>query len=275
MPMTIYLDVLLLSNLWADYALLRTAARLTHTPLGTKRGLLGAMTGAVSALTILLPPLPLIFCLGMRVLLAVVICAAAFGIRNPRHLLRQTAAFLTVSLFFCGILYLLAELRKPSGWYAQNTVIYADISLMTLLGGTAAASGISVLLARRNASAPQKSYRLHLRIGGTDHLLPALADTGNLLRDAFTGKPVVICPASAFPEWLQQYPDAEAAAASCKGFRMLPVQSVTGQRLLPAFQPDYAAVQRADTQSEQPVDVLIALTAEAGTPAVIPACCIR
>ena len=275
MPMTIYLDVLLLSNLWADYALLRTAARLTHTPLGAKRGLAGALTGAASALTILLPPLPLPICLGMRVLLALIICAVAFGIRNPRHLLRQTAVFLAVSLFFCGILYLLATLRKPSGWYQQNTVIYADISLMTLLLGTAAASGISVLLARRNASAPQKGYRLHLRIGGQDYLLPALADTGNLLRDAFTGKPVVICPVSAFPAWLQQYPDAESAAASCKGFRMLPVQSVTGQRLLPAFQPAYAAVQQAESRSEQPVDVLIALTSETGTPAVIPAYCIR
>ncbi|MBQ6040599.1 MAG: sigma-E processing peptidase SpoIIGA [Oscillospiraceae bacterium] len=275
MPMTIYLDVLLLSNLWADYALLRTAARLTHTPLGTKRGLAGALTGAASALTILLPPLPLPVCLGMRMLLALAVCAAAFGIRNPRHLLRQTAVFLAVSLFFCGFLYLLAMLRKPSGWYVQNAVIYADISMMTLLLGTAAASAVSVLLARRNASAPQKGYSLHLRIGGNDHVLPALADTGNLLRDAFTGKPVVICPASAFPEWLRQYPDAESAAASCKGFRMLPVQSVTGQRLLPAFQPEYAAVQRAESRSEQPVDVLIALTAEVGTPAVIPACCIR
>ena len=44
--MTIYLDVLLPSNLFADYALLRTTAALTHAPLRPLRCLLAAAVGA-------------------------------------------------------------------------------------------------------------------------------------------------------------------------------------------------------------------------------------
>jgi purine-nucleoside phosphorylase len=72
--MTIYLDVLLLSTLWADYALLRTTAALTHTPLKALRCLLAAAAGAASAMSIFLPPLPLPAVLLLRILLAVLLC---------------------------------------------------------------------------------------------------------------------------------------------------------------------------------------------------------
>lgn len=266
--MTIYLDVLLLSNLWADYALLHAAARLTHTPLPKLRGLLGAMLGAVSALVILLPPLPKLLLPAVRLLPAGMVCAAAFG---RKRLLRQTAVFLGVSMFFCGMLRALAVLFRPAGLYMQNTVIYADISLLTLLGGTAFASACAALWARHTAAKPRGGFRLHLRLAGQDYLLPAIADTGNTLCDAFTGKPVVVCPTAALSRWLAGYPDAEQAAASCRGFRMLPVRTVAGGALLPAFQPEYAAVCQAGCTVESPADVLIALTENPQTAAILPA----
>ena len=269
--MTVYLDVLLLSNLWADFALLLASARLTHTPLNRLRGLLGAAVGALCSLSVLLPPLPLPVCVLLRFGSAALVCLTAFG---RRRLLRQTAVFLGVSLFFCGVLYALSALCRPQGWFIRNTVIYTDLSLLTLLLGTAAASGIAVLWARRSASVPC-GCRLHLRLGGTDYLLPAIADTGNTLCDAFTGKPVIVCPAAALAGWLRQYPDTESAAASCKGFRMLPVKTVTGTSLLPAFQPEYAAVIPETQRKEHPADVLIALTTEMQTQAVVPAAVCR
>lgn len=271
--MTIYLDVLLLSNLWADYALLRTAAALTHTPVKPLRCLLAAMTGAVSALTVFLPAIPPAVCILLRILLAVLLCGIAFGFRHPRALLRQTAVFFGSSLLFCGVVWALGTLRTPAGWYLHNTVIYADISLLTLLLGTTAAAAVSALRERLAAAKRHRAYRLHLRLGGADFILPALSDSGNTLRDAFSGRPVVICGCDALGAWLARYPDAEAAAAQARGFRMLPVKTVTGERLLPACLPDYAALLTGD-RGELPLDILLALSDQHGTPAVIPACCI-
>lgn len=273
--MTIYLDVLLLSNLWADYALLRTAAALTHTPLKPLRCLLAALMGAVSALTVFLPEIPLPFLILGRILLAVLLCGIAFGFRNPRVLLWQTGVFFGSSLLFCGAVWALAALKTPSGWYLRNTVIYADISLLTLLLGTAAAAAIAAFQERRAAAKRHRTYRLHLRLGGMDFILPALSDSGNTLRDAFSGRPVVICGMDALRQWLLQYSDAEKAAASARGFRMLPVKTVTGERLLPAFLPEYAALLSTDGKMEQQLDILLALTDQTNTPAVVPECCIR
>ena len=269
--MTIYLDVLLLSNLWADYALLRTAAALTHTPLRTWRGTAAAAVGAASALTILLPAMPAAVCLAFRLLSAVLICGIAFGFRPLRQLLRTAAAFLGISVIFCGAVFLLAMLRTPAGWYLHNSVIYADVSLLTLLIGTTLAAGVSVWRARRAGTLPHRAYRLHLRLGTQDLLLPALADTGNTLRDGFSGRPVIVCGTEHLAAWLRHFADAEAAARSCRGFRMIPVRTVAGTRLLPAFLPDHAAVMRADQHTERQVDALLALTDEQGAPAVIPA----
>ena len=266
--MTVYLDVLLLSNLWADYALLLAAARLTHTPLKRGRCLLGAAEGAVCSLSVLLPPLPLPACAALRLGTAAAVCLTAFG---RRRLFRQTVVFLTVSLFFCGVLYAFSALLRPQGWFLRNTVIYADISLLTLLVGTALASLGSVLLADHSAAKPPDGYRLHLQIGGADFLLPAIADTGNTLCDVFTGKPVIVCPADALTGWLRRYPDSQSAAAACKGFRMLPVKTVAGTALLPACQPEYAAIIPEKKQTERPVDVLIAVTEQTQETAVIPA----
>lgn len=271
--MTIYLDVLLLSNLWADYALLRTTAALTHTPLKSLRCLLAAAAGALSALTVFLPAMPLAVCIPARILLAVLLCGIAFGFRNGRALLRQTAVFFGTSLLFCGTVWAIASLRTPAGWYLRNTVIYADISLLTLLLGTTAAAAVAALRERFSAAKRHRAYRLHLRLGDMDFVLPALSDSGNTLRDAFSGKPVAVCGTDALRQWIMRYPDAETAAAQARGFRLLPVKTVTGERLLPAFLPDYAALV-TENRGEQPLDILLALTDQTGTPAVIPACCV-
>ncbi len=271
--MTIYLDVLLLSNLWVDFALLRTAAALTHTPVKPLRCLLAAMTGAVSALTVFLPAIPLAVCILLRILLAVLLCGIAFGFRHPRALLRQTAVFFGSSLLFCGAVWAAASLRTPAGWYLHNTVIYADISLLTLLLGTTAAAAIAAMRERKAAARRHRRYRLHLRLGETDFILPALSDSGNTLRDVFSGKPVVVCGTDALRQWTAQYPDADSAAAHAKGFRLLPVRTVTGERLLPAFLPDSAAL-LTEGGGELPLDILLALSDQPDLPAVIPECCV-
>ena len=262
---TIYLDVLLLSNLWADYALLHAAAKLTHTPLPKLRALAAALLGAASACVILLPRMPPAAALAFRIGSACAVCAAAFGIRHVKQFFRMTVVFLLLSFFFSGLLLACCMLRQNHTGCIRNCVIYTDISLLTLLAGTAAASAVSAFLAKRAAALPHRRYLLHLRVGTHDLILPALADTGNTLEDVFSGKPVIVC--GKLPG-LQINPEH---AASLRGFRMIPVQTVAGAKLLPAFLPDYAAASENGTKTEYPVDALIAVTDACDTPAVLPA----
>ena len=270
--MTIYLDVLLLSNFWADYALLRACGRLTHAPLHGLRLLLSGLLGAVGALAVFLPAMPLPVCMLGRLLLALAMTAAAFGIRGLRRLLYQTGTLYLLSMLFAGCMLLLAQWAHPVGFYTQNTVYYADLSLTVLLAGSALGAAVASVLARRGGGLRRAAYRLHLRIGGFDLCMPALSDTGSTLRDAYSGLPVIVCTEQSLSAWLRQYPDAASAAASQKGFRLLPVRTVTGQTVLPAFAPELAAVSRGGAP-EIPLGAMVAVSRDAHgeTPAVIPA----
>lgn len=276
MRMTVYLDVLLLSNFWADYALLRACGKLSGAPLRGLRLTLGGLLGAVGALAVLLPPLPLPVCMLGRALLALLMTLAAFGYHGMRRLIRQTCLFYLLSLLFAGAVYLLLSRMQPAGFYTQNTVQYADLSLTVLLAGTAAAAAVSSFCARRGGSLRKGTYRLHLRIGGCDLSMPALLDTGNTLRDAYSGMPVIVCTEHALAAWLSQFPDPASAAASQKGFRLLPVRTVSGEALLPACLPEHAALCR-EGEREIPVAAVIAVSQEPGSraPAIVPAALAR
>lgn len=268
MNMTVYLDVLLLSNLWVDHALLRTAAALTHSPMTGLRGLCGAAVGAAGSLIILLPEMPDAVCLLLRAALTLIMCAAAYGYR---HLLKQTTVLLLLSAAFCGAVYALGSMLHPAGFYANNAVIYADISLTVLLLGTGAAAAVTTLLQRHAEAKPADGLLLHLRVGQSDCILPALADTGSTLRDPCSGRPAAVCAGAALGALISG--NTADAVASQKGFRMIPVQTVTGMKLLPAFQPEYAAVRRGGSAQETPLDILIAVSdaSAADTPAILPA----
>ena len=268
MNMVVYLDVLLLTNLWLDYAMLQTAAHLTHSPLKRWRGLASAGLGAACALTIFLPPMPPALSVLLRIFTALLMAAAAFGLRSLRLLAVQTSVLFGVSALFCGVI---SSLSVPQ--IMQNGILYTDLSLTVLLAGSGLAAACAVLWERRHIRTRQIQCRLHLRIAQHDFLLPAFCDTGNMLCDVFTGRPVIVCPAEMLCRWLSSFHDTAGAAQSRRGFRMLPVHTVTGTSLLPAFLPDSAALRDTAEQngSERPLDVLIALTNSSGDRAIVPA----
>ena len=268
--MVIYLDVLLLSNLWVNALLLYAAAKITHTPLRKMRTLLASAAGAFFSLMIFLPALPLPILSLIRVAGALFMVTVAFGIRNIRMLLRQTVWLLLIILVFCGTVYWLASRLHAVGFYASNSFIYMDISLMVLLIGATIAAAVSTLISHRQDIADTSTYLLHIRISDKDFCMEALADTGNSLRDVFSGKPVVICAKNRIFSAKD-----DTAYTNLHAFRMLPVTTVTGKMLLPAFQPDFISIcSYSAHKNERPLDVMLALTDE-DTPAIVPACCLR
>jgi hypothetical protein len=76
----------------------------------------------------------------------------------------------------------------------RNYVVYFDISLLQLAVCCAAVYLIAVTAdtLRRRRSETIGRYRAVFRMGNFVKELPAFSDTGNLLRDSFTGAPVMI-----------------------------------------------------------------------------------
>ena len=243
---TIYLDVLLIFDLYMSYLLLRLTARIMHSRLPFRRALLGAALGSISSLLVLLPPIPFLLSLLLKLAAALVTVLGAFGFRNRTLFLRHCICFLGVSCVLAGILL---ALTSTGNVYYTNGVWYPVISLRLLVIFTMLAYLLLHLFSRiRSRFAADGCYEVCIRYGAHTVRLSGLADTGNTLTDFLTGKRVIICSRESLEEMLPQ-------TLPCRGFRPLPYCTVAGEGVLFVFTPDETVIRRDDLC--KPVDVLI------------------
>ena len=98
--MTVYADVLLVINLFVNYALLMCASMIMKRKSQPSRILLGASVGALYGLIIFVPSLPKAAELLIRLAATALIVFATFGYKNIRYFLRSFFTFFAVSLGF-------------------------------------------------------------------------------------------------------------------------------------------------------------------------------
>ncbi len=243
---TVYVDVLLVCNLYMNFLLLRLTARLTHTKCRTGRCLTGAGLGAAGSLMILLPPLPFLLSLLCKAGLAAGMCLITFG---RRQFWQKLLCFGGVSCGMAGILLALSLSGRV--WYANGSW-YPDISLRALVLWTIAAYGmLCVVQYFHNRTHPTADgYTVHIRYGAHTAAVEGLADTGNTLVDFCTGKPVILCEREALSALLPEtLPPAR--------FRPLPYATAAGTGLVYVFRPDEVLIRKEETAKS--VDVLVGI----------------
>lgn len=255
---TIYVDVLLVCNLYMNFLLLRLTARLTHTRLSCGRALLGAGLGSLFSLVILLPAMPWWLSLLVKPGMAVLLCLAAFGWKGKNRLFWHCLSFLGLSCVMAGVLTSLAGMGLLRIYHA-NASWYPDISLAALVGFTIAAYGILSVVQRIRDRTAEGTYTVHIRYGSKTAQLEGLADTGNALVDFYTGKPVIICGREKLSALLpEELPP--------KGFRPLPCSTVAGEGMVLCFTPDEVVIRSENGMKA--VDVLIGMSEQAHPKAI-------
>ena len=267
MVMYIYVDVLLILNLYVNYFLLLATGRLMHLPCGRKRCITAAAVGSLCALTIFLPPMHWALCTLLRFAMGVPVVWICFG---RRMRLRDVVCFFVVSMGFGGAMLAVSLWRRPVGMAFNNASLYLDFSPACLLICTVAAyaltCGIRFLVDRSTVT--QGHYRVVVRYGPRVIGMEALADSGNLLMDRFSGKPVILCGGAELEQLVQLEgnltdPAAYATMAMhCKGMRLIPCATVTGSGVVPVFAPDEVLICEACSGARKPVDALIGIQQE-------------
>ena len=263
----IYVDVLLILNLYVNYFLLRATGRLMHLPCRRKRCIAAAVAGSLCSLTIFLPPMHWALCTVLRFAMAVPVVWICFG---RRMRLRDVACFFVVSMGFGGVMLAVSLWRRPAGMAFNNASLYLDFSPACLLICTVAAyaltCGIRFLVDRSTVTAGH--YRIVIRQGERVIGMDALADSGNLLTDRFSGKPVILCGGAELEQLVQlkgELTDPAAYAAMtmhCRGMRLIPCATVTGSGVVPVFTPDEVLICETGTGLCKPVDALIGIQQE-------------
>lgn len=193
MALIIYIDVLLVVNLYINYFLVRGTSLMLRRKVSPRRVILASAVGAVGSLLILVPDLNPILCVLIKIALGIGITFAAFGRQNKIDFLISSLSFLVVSFIFGGAMTALWNIAAPAGIFVRNGTAYFDIPIIAAALFTAALYGgfrvFRTIIDRRK---PQSHAVVRIRNGAAEVTLDGLADTGNSLRDSFTGKPVVI-----------------------------------------------------------------------------------
>lgn len=258
---TIYIDVLIVLNIYVNFFLLKATAKFTHTLLKTSRCILSSIIGSLFSLTILLPSESFLLSLSIKLIAAAVITAITFGIREKKRFFKLLLYFYIINFIFAGAVMLLYITFKPSFMAFNNSYFYIDFSLISLVIFTAIAyfAVTTVRYFMDKGADSSKKYHIIIKYKGKVISIDALADTGNSLTDSFTGKPVIICPKQKLG-FNNNFSTENAEEIFKKyGFRMIPYYTISNGGMIPVFKPDEIFITDKESEKGYPVDALIGL----------------
>ena len=210
----LYIDVFFLENFMLDSLLLLVVNRVMNNGRSCSRILLGGALGSFLTCLAVAVPLPSV----VRILVfhlfisSVIVCTGLQIIRLSQFvqafLLLYAAAFLTG-----GIMQLFRPyMRYVSVFYAAAAVSYVLILKLWKM--------FSHMYRRQSVI-----IRVTLYTDKAEKPLKALLDTGNELRDCYTGEPVnIIAPETAAD--ISDHIELE------KGFRLIPYRCVSGESVM-------------------------------------------
>lgn len=269
METVLYADVLFLVNFAMDFISLSAAASLGSVAKKPLRisvaSALGAFYGVVATASGLGGILQYI----LAAAVGGAMCAVGFGFSGIISFIRQCIIFWGCGALLGGVMTAVLSMGNinfsPSYFIpicsAAATVLFFTIRAITARAGT-------------------KSIKMTVTYKGKTAVFDALSDSGNFLRDPFSGKPVVTVSAEELRLLLPENIigallscDAEYLAARGMSPRIIPRGGENGPVLLCGFAPDKATAAVGTRSAEK--DILIALsphskTYYAGFPATAP-----
>ncbi len=257
MKQVVYIDVLFVINLFVNYLILITTAKLMRISSSRWRLLGGAALGGIYALLIFTPVIHIAYTLAAKLLFSLSIVLASFKDLNLKQTIKAMGCFYGVNFAFAGAMFALWMSVKPKGMVIHNGIVYFDISVVTLVITAIIVFFLLKLIGRlskRHAPDTHK-YKLTVSMNGCEITTEALLDTGNSLTDAFSDTPVIVAEyqtlQALFPPQLELFFQGKENRSIyqmdkewSRKIRLIPFFSMGGEGLLPAFRPDHITIQQ-------------------------------
>ncbi len=238
--MTVYLDVLIVMNIYISYFTLRAAGRLLHTETPFRRTAAASVFGGLSSLAAL-ADIGTAGSFLLKAALTAVTVLIAFGAGSLRLFAVRTFVCVTIGMLICGSAVLIHELTGSDMVFAANGYVCLNISALVLVISSAVIYGVLCFI-RRISDSPDADERINLAVsrGGSTVIIEAVCDSGNYLRDFLTGRPVILCREAAVRDILP--PGAVSFLAGddrdVRGLRLIPMRTASGSGIAAAFLPD-------------------------------------
>lgn len=252
--MVVYVDILLFLNTVVDFLILSVAAALSHSNLKLWRKTVAAFASALFSLYIFLPSQIFAVELLLRLMSSAVAVLIGFGFGNVRRFSRNLIIFYAVSFIYAGLMAGIWMLWEPQKMSVNNGVVYFDISPLLLITLSFVFYVIIVVFKKLTGREAQYAGRcsVTLHYGKISAEKQAMIDSGHTLTDAFGNSAVIVIDRETSIQMLGEN-DTTALLAmapptsreTALRFRLIPVKTISGEKLLPAVKIDRAEVLEA------------------------------
>ena len=271
----VYADLLFLVNFSMDFLCFYLCARLLHRPLTLWRGVVASCLGGVYAVAVLFWTVGRLPAFLLDAAVCVALCAVAMASRHEtwRSIFKLSALYLLVSSVLGGVMTLLySQLNRIPG--VTDRVEEDGLTAWLCFGLALVSSVLTALWGRCfRREAARTRVRVAVEQQGRRAELCGIVDSGNLLRDPISGRPVIpveaeqlraVAPPSLL-DLTEQTISADALAVLeregrgelAKRLRFIPARSATGERLMVGWHPDRITVTEEGKQDERVIDALI------------------
>lgn len=189
--MTIYLDVVFIENLVMNLSVILSEAVLLNSLNKFIRKIGSALIAtAYYILTLIFPKFS-----GFQVFVGILIIFIAFRPRNLKMLIKQVFLFYFINFVFAGTSFALICAFNKGKFSIFNGVVVGNFSVFKVFLAVIIAIIMLIYFFRKRSKHVFKD--VVISISGKVKEIRLLLDTGNLLREPYTGKPVMIVEKSA------------------------------------------------------------------------------
>lgn len=267
--MVIYLDVLILINLYVTYFQILAVSVFTHRKSIWYRKLSAAGIGAVASLSIFIPQEMVLTLTLLKIFLCALIAFVAFGYTGFRAYAVSVLFLMLVSFVFSGLMLCVWLFAAPMKMLFINGTVYFGIDTMTIILSTCAAYGVVRIIRYildKNGKTDGK-YTVIIKNNGRECRLSAFADSGNGMVDCFSGLPVIVCRrdmcADVSPpaiEMIENNSDiSDIGTQMIKGVRIMPFSTVGKGGLICMFKAESVVIDDETNEEKYPVNALIGI----------------
>lgn len=272
---TVYVDTLFFTNFCMDFLALWLVGSLLHRDKNMLRLFLSAFLGAgYAVIELLYGGHPLLSAV-ISVFVSLLLCLVAYVKEGFFGFMKVFLAFWGISALLGGVITVFYT--TLAGFFEGEALPLRKSDILLTLG---ALSGVLILLSGRFFARHRggKNVRLSLAVGEKSVEISALTDSGNLLSDPITSRPVILLRRSAAAALLgagYRFPDERQLGGNMGVPRMHPVfvETVAGKEMMWAFTPDFLFL--GENGRRVPLSAVVAVdrrdTSFGGCDALLPA----
>ena len=193
--MTIYVDVVIMENLIMNYIILFATGIVLKIKIKHLRLILASLIGAIYSIMAYISTIQVYSNIVLKILLSIIIVYIAYNPQSIKNMWKQLIIFYLTSFVFGGAAFAFIYIIKPQDILMKNGLFLGTYPLKTIMLGAIIAFIIIITafkIVKTRISKKDMFCTINVSINDKEIVAKAMIDTGNLLKEPITGKPVVV-----------------------------------------------------------------------------------